>query len=423
VPHDGSQPGSAGPEDLVVFFTGQEFGKLVPCGCSGGQLGGIEKRAAILNRVPASRRLIVAAGGLVPSDGEQDLMKFRVLFEAFKLLDYDVANLTGQDYELAGRLGLLADPQPPFQVLHAAEQGPSAVAAKRIAVAGRAVTVNVASFGPSSSLARAPSFARQRQDDATVNLVILEDYDPDAVSSGSWRAQGVDAIACLSDAEEPQLLSEPGETPLVFAVGRFGRYICRLGVTLGTGMDRPALQFESIALKGDLPDDPGLARLYEQYQQLVAQSDLLERYPRLPLDGDLKFLGSESCKDCHDHEAEYDQWLATGHARAFVALQEVGSDRDPECVICHVSGLEYEGGFVNEQETPHLAGVGCENCHGPGSEHVRGDGKVPMGEPKTPCIQCHTPENSGEFAGHEEEFMQKILHWTEPNAAGDVKNW
>ena len=29
----------------------------------------------------------------------------------------------------------------------------------------------------------------------------------------------------------------------------------------------------------------------------------------------------------------------------------------------------------------------------------------------------------GEFAGHEEEFMQKILHWTEPNAAGDVKNW
>ena len=81
---------SLGDEDFVIFVTGNESGSLRPCGCSGGQLGGIEKRSAVFNTVPASRRLVVATGRLVRQDGEQDLIKYRILFEAFKLLAYDV---------------------------------------------------------------------------------------------------------------------------------------------------------------------------------------------------------------------------------------------------------------------------------------------------------------------------------------------
>ena len=99
----------------------------------------------------------------------------------------------------------------------------------------------------------------------------------------------------------------------------------------------------------------------------------------------------------------------------------MGSDRDPECVICHVIGLGSEGGFVTEEKTPHLAGVGCENCHGPGSGHVLASGQAPTGRPKTACEGCHTPEQSGGFAGHEEEYMKKIQHGREPAAAGNVK--
>jgi len=78
-----------------------------------------------------------------------------------------------------------------------------------------------------------------------------------------------------------------------------------------------------------------------------------------------------------------------------------------------VSGLEYESGFVNEAQTPLLMGVGCENCHGPGSAHVQGHGKVLTAPPRTACNQCHTPEHDGGFAGHEEEKMKKIMHWKE----------
>jgi len=38
------------------------------------------------------------------------------------------------------------------------------------------------------------------------------------------------------------------------------------------------------------------------------------------------------------------------------------------------------------------------------------------------CLTCHTPEKSTGYAGHEEEYMQKIVHWREPAAAGNVKD-
>ena len=32
--------------------------------------------------------------------------------------------------------------------------------------------------------------------------------------------------------------------------------------------------------------------------------------------------------------------------------------------------MPYASGYLGLKETPHLSQNGCENCHGPGSEHV-----------------------------------------------------
>ena len=442
-----------GSEELVVFFTGSELGSLRPCGCSGGQLGGLEKRSAVLNSVAASRRLIVGTGALVEGDREQDQMKFRILFEAFKLLNYDVVHLTGRDIEIATRLGLLSDTKQPFDVMHAAENGQSVVFTRRVTVGGRDITVNIVSFDSPSSFIRPPPFALGPQDPLTVNILIL-DYSgsrsllngyPNELLLRSWQSRGVECVICPSSSDESQVLNETDHMPLVCTVGRFGRYVLRLGVKIGPADGRRRtedslkaevsrsgssnfkhqtsnirLRFESIPLRAELPDDEALVQLYRQYQQLVAQSSVLESYPRVPLPQKLAFAGSASCKPCH--EPQYDKWSTTAHSHALTALKKVGSDRDPECVVCHVLGLQYEGGFVNEAKTPHLGGVGCENCHGAGSDHVLTSGQTPMGQPKTACTRCHTPEQSGEFAGHEEEYMKNILHWREPAAPGNVKN-
>ena len=171
------QDETARQDELAIFVTGSELGSLRPCGCSGGQLGGIAKRSAVFNGVPAARRLVVETGSLVPSDREQDLMKFRILFEAFGRLGYDVVHLTGRDIEIAGRLGLLADPKPPFPILQTGETGQSAVFTRRVSVGGRDITVNIVSFDSPSAVLRPPPFARGSQDGLVVNILVL-DYEP-----------------------------------------------------------------------------------------------------------------------------------------------------------------------------------------------------------------------------------------------------
>jgi hypothetical protein len=83
--------------------------------------------------------------------------------------------------------------------------------------------------------------------------------------------------------------------------------------------------------------------------------------------------------------------------------------------------MDYESGFVSEKKTGYLKDVGCENCHGPGSEHNRTKGLAKTTEPKSDCLYCHTPEKSAEYAGNEQKYLEKIRHWKELTSAGNVK--
>lgn len=92
------------------------------------------------------------------------------------------------------------------------------------------------------------------------------------------------------------------------------------------------------------------------------------------------FLGNKDCKKCHIKE--YKSWEATLMAKTFDVLKpgeraeaKTAAGVDPnedfttngECLSCHSTGWGKPGGFTSIEETPHLAGVGCEACHGAGS--------------------------------------------------------
>ena len=180
------------------------------------------------------------------------------------------------------------------------------------------------------------------------------------------------------------------------------------------------LSFSGVAVHEDLKEDLRLVDLYKGYQQLVRDSGILERQTRIALPEGLEYVGSQSCKVCHEYE--YEQWSGKAHAGAYATLERVGSDYDPDCVVCHVVGMRYESGFVSPEQTPGLQDVGCENCHGPGSAHIADLGKTPTGEPKSECIDCHTPDNSGDYLGNEREYFEKIVHWKERKTGGNVKD-
>lgn len=92
------------------------------------------------------------------------------------------------------------------------------------------------------------------------------------------------------------------------------------------------------------------------------------------------YLGPKVCAGCH--KAETQDWQRSVHGRTMELLlvgkrsgpkHKAGLDpdkdysNDEKCWKCHTTGFKKEGGFVNINSTPDLAGVSCEACHGPGS--------------------------------------------------------
>jgi hypothetical protein len=102
-------PGAPGQarELVTIFFTGNELGSMRPCGCSGGQLGGLDRRYAVFNTINPQNRFIIDTGSLVPESTEQNRIKFNIIVQAFAQLGYDVVNLTEQDILIARQEGLL----------------------------------------------------------------------------------------------------------------------------------------------------------------------------------------------------------------------------------------------------------------------------------------------------------------------------
>jgi hypothetical protein len=77
---------------------------------------------------------------------------------------------------------------------------------------------------------------------------------------------------------------------------------------------------------------------------------------------------------------------------------------EPSCLYCHASQTRWREGSLNAYADPPFAqdGVSCERCHGPGSLHVEGRGKMVNPARLEPvrreavCAQCH---HSGERVG------------------------
>ena len=407
-------------DEFTIFLTGYELGALKPCGCSGGQLGGLDRRWAVLSSVPNQKKLTIDVGSFVESDSEQDLIKYSILMQAFSLLDYDVVNLTRTDLEIARNLGLLFNPVVGFISPYGTGEKIAGKFQNQYLLKDKYMTISVLTCSlETSPIEQIREIFTLKPDQQGLNILIIDQYD-EAIVSSIAELGIVDCLVFPSDSDEPRVIGDPNERPLIFSVGRFGRYVCKLGITAASDeQDGLDISFSVIPIVEKLKQGPSLVRLYKDYQHLVKEANLLEKFPRFALPNGLKYEGSKSCKECHEYE--YKMWRRKAHAQAYKTLVKVGSQYDPECVVCHVVGMDYESGYISEEKTGYLKNVGCENCHGPGSVHNRTEGLTKTTEPKSDCIFCHTPEKSAGYAGHEQEYLEKIRHWKEPKTTYNVQ--
>lgn len=406
------------PDTLHIFLTGNTLSSLKPCGCTEEQLGGFEKRAHIWSRIAPDSRIIADIGNLLLRTDEQDLIKFDIIIQAFSMLDYDLVNFTRADLDLAASRGYLAGTT--FQAItgyDVTDWQTSAVFEKTFEISSRPFTVRIATVDPGRDPAMDASRLLPPNPPGEGLNILIYDEIFDKVDMWSLDGLPIDVIVCLSGTDHPEIVDPTRQKPLMISVGRFGRYVGHLTVQLTDGA--PSLAYKAVPVEDKLPSSPALEDLYRDYQQIVKEENLLKRYPRLPLPNNLDYVGSRACRVCHEYE--YDQWSQKEHAVAWKTLVDIGSDYDPECVVCHVVGLKYEEGFRSARKTPELRDVGCEECHGPGSRHIETLGKAKTEQPQTQCIDCHTPDHSPKFADNEEEYRSKIVHWKEQSDANSVQ--
>ena len=109
--------------------------------------------------------------------------------------------------------------------------------------------------------------------------------------------------------------------------------------------------------------------------------------------------GSQTCIECH--QSIHDTEMNTLHAQAFATLQQIGQDTNSSCLPCHTVGYGVPSGFTDIVKTPQLAGVQCENCHGPAGNHAANPDD-PTTRPRLEvaanvCGGCHTGPHQPTF--------------------------
>jgi len=110
------------------------------------------------------------------------------------------------------------------------------------------------------------------------------------------------------------------------------------------------------------------------------------------------YAGDKLCLACHLAVCQYE--TNTAHAGAFTrpAFAALGGQTNTTCLPCHTVGYGLPTGFVSVKATPLLAGVQCENCHGPAANHAASPDNpaiIPRIEvAATLCGGCHSASHT-----------------------------
>lgn len=387
------------PEEPLVLVVGGDLdGYLSPCGCVKPMQGGIRRWASAVRKEGAPERVVLLFnGGVTAGTDRQQALKGETVAEMLGELSVDALNVGFAEARLgAGYLETLTRltkerlisssvTAPALQAEESVRVGPFAV----FAVDGQPSRVAKELGGQASPL---------RIDASSGVPVLMVQGTRDQALSLLKDHPSVKILIYRSTEKPPSQPEKVGDTWLL-TPGHEGKVMVRAEWHEGS-----LVNYRVVALGPEVPDDPKTAALFRTYLTRVTQEKLLDQLPRTAKDA---FAGSKVCQDCHPDA--HDIWQNTAHAGALKTLENEGQDRDPDCVSCHVVGLDSTKGFMSRKETPDLASVGCESCHGPSADHVKNPYEIkPPARARDACMKCHTPGHSPGF--NFDSYWPRIQH-------------
>lgn len=456
----------------VLMLTGEVHGYLEPCGCSETQSGGVSRRNDLLNQLK-SREWDVASldlGGLLKRNRRQDEIKFSILREAMTIMDYKamalgkeelkfdpaqlitaVSDSTAEDAVLpfvSANVVLFGTPDlgtpAPYRIVQVGEAkfGVTSIFGDRYrsqVSAGSSGMQGLIDFLPAAEkLKSAVETLKQNEVDA---IVVLSHAPASETEKLIKEIPGIDIAVTSGGPEDPSGRLKKVEQTMVLEVGRKGKYA---GV-LGYFPDQEnKFLFELVDLNKDrFKRTEQMEQLMASYQELLTAADLVHNEPALPTPNNDSYVGAKACGECHTKA--YEKWAASKHAHAtetlihgregYAEAKWVSRIHDPECLACHSTGwdpqqvIRYDTGYLSLDETAHLTGQSCENCHGPGGAHSTAEkeflssGGTPSEEllslrsriklnlataEQQVCSKCHDAENSPKFDFA--KYWEKVVH-------------
>lgn len=431
-------------EPIRLLISGSMLGRLEPCGCASGQLGGLARRMQHIGE-RRSYDVLLEGGDLVDTATELDVLKFYTAVQVLTGMQhpYDALGVGPKDLELpldefsaflAGAQVTAGDLESRREDWPARPFVEKDVRGQKVRITSFTLSLPAALQGDDSPVRLLPPKAAWQRAlagaaDATLRILMLQGTDTTARNLVPTLSPPPDLVVCCDAGhlEPASQVEHIGKVPMVFA-GIRGRVLLEASLLRTPGGSQVAVDLVPLAGSKTVPGgggDPDVKALLLAHRDQVKQDRILEHMARkLPTPNGAAYVGSENCKTCHP--TAYEAWTRTPHFRAWDTLVKAEADPTrygwpvthyPDCVGCHVVGYREETGFVSAEETPQLAGVGCERCHGPGSSHLQNPAGNKMGlHAGTPasvlCIQCHDFEQSPDFVYSDR--WAKIQHGLEP---------
>ena len=451
-----------GKPKVALFLTGRQHGYIEPCGCTGleNQKGGLARRHSLLQSLRAKGWTVVPLdlGDQVRRIGAQAAIKFQSTIDAFRIMGYQAVGFGADDLrislgELIAAVATETDAQGQSDLFLCANANPAGfVRGQRVIEAGgvrlgvtavlgqeqlqKVTHEEITKEAPVAALKQSVAQLKAERCDV---LILLAQASLEESAQLARACPEIDLVVTAGGEGEPGYRPQAiqGSKAVMVQVGTKGMHVGVVGI-----FDDPQqrIRYQRMALDARFPDSREMLDILASYQQKLQGLGLEGLGLRPVRHPSGKFAGSESCADCHTQA--YEKWEETTHHHATETLvhpgerSEVPRHYDPECLSCHVVGwnpqgyFPYETGYLKLEESEHLHGVGCENCHGPGQAHVDAENgdidateeqleqlrqqlrvKIDQGAHQK-CLECHDLDNSPDFHvdGAFEEYWEQVAH-------------
>ena len=429
-------------DNPLLIFSGDLRGEIQPCGCAEeGDMGGLPRRLTYFKQQQSQHANLfyLDLGNNFPEPSGQGDLKIKLIQSSLKKLRPQ-AVLVGPN-EWQNGLHVL-DPEIPYLL---SNQSPKLnfLTSKTIHQAGRQ-TIHVTGY-------LSPELVYFNQNEQpqilTVNPELISRWETEfaeekaAVRILLFRGNALElkkfedsalfdliVVGSTNDDELQQVMkmrTSSAVFPMIPTKGQglLSGYLSASGKLIPNNNETVTAELSLTWLRGSFQDAPELAEIFSNYDAAVKELFFsnLDRMEKQRLES--PFVGNQVCAACHAEIVTI--WQKSRHAHAFATLEKKGKHFDPECLACHVVGLNpweapenasaadrnFEGGtgFLSPQTTPHLKNVQCENCHGPARAHLKNNKIKPANnDPKMVCVICHQGSHSPVF--NFETYWPKIKH-------------